>query len=96
MAVRIKPPPSNRLWITFEAPPKMELSLEPIVSSRQITYGVILRAIESRIREVVNETLVYPNWDDIPFSSTQPHQLRGGVWKDDENPGETLNRQLSM
>ncbi|KAF1938625.1 hypothetical protein EJ02DRAFT_18096 [Clathrospora elynae] len=54
--IRIKPPPSNRLWITFETPPRMEFSLEPIVSSRQITYGVVLRAIESRIREVVNET----------------------------------------
>ncbi|KAF2271214.1 hypothetical protein CC78DRAFT_528125 [Lojkania enalia] len=78
--VRVKPPPSNRLWVTFETPPKMELALEPIVSSRQITYGVILRAIESRIREVVNETLVLPNWDDIPFSDTALHSFRGGIW----------------
>jgi hypothetical protein len=78
--LRIKPPPSNRLWITFETAPNMELSLEPIVSSRQITYGIILRAIESRIREVVNETLVFPNWDDIPFSDTSSQQFRGGIW----------------
>ncbi|KAF2790117.1 hypothetical protein K505DRAFT_283211 [Melanomma pulvis-pyrius CBS 109.77] len=80
--VRIKPPPSNRIWITFESAPRMELSLEPIVSSRQITYGVILRAIESRIREVVSETLVLPNWDDIPFSDTMMNQFRGGIWTD--------------
>ncbi|KAF2477307.1 uncharacterized protein BDR25DRAFT_339253 [Lindgomyces ingoldianus] len=83
--VRIKPPPSNRLWVTFESTPKMEMTLEPIVSSRQITYGVILRAIESRIREVINETLVLPNWDDIPFSDTALHQFRGGIWKEGEN-----------
>ncbi|CAI6337735.1 unnamed protein product [Periconia digitata] len=79
--IRIKPPPSNRLWVTFETAPKMTFSLEPIVSSRQITYGVILRAIESRIREVVNETLVFPNWDDIPFTSTESQSFRGGVWE---------------
>jgi hypothetical protein len=73
----------------------MELSLEPIVSSRQITYGVILRAIESRIREVVNETLVFPNWDDIPFSSTLSHQLRGGIWKDEARPEDTLLSDMS-
>ncbi|KAJ4358523.1 uncharacterized protein N0V89_003107 [Didymosphaeria variabile] len=81
--IRVKPPPSNRLWVTFEVPPKMELSVEPIVSSRQITYGVILRAIESRIREVVNETLVLPNWDDMPFFATESRQFRGGIWKDE-------------
>jgi hypothetical protein len=80
--IRIKPPPSNRLWMTFETPPKMEFSLEPIVSSRQITYGVVLRAIENRIREVVNETLVLPNWDDMPFTDTIAQAIRGGVWED--------------
>ncbi|KAF1913622.1 hypothetical protein BDU57DRAFT_520561 [Ampelomyces quisqualis] len=79
--VRIKPPPSNRIWLTFETPPRMELSVEPIVSSRQITYGVILRAIESRIREVLNETLVLPNWDDMPFTDTLEQAIRGGIWQ---------------
>ena len=81
--IRIKPPPSNRLWISFETVPKMDMSIEPIVSSRQITYGVILRAIESRIREVLAETLVLPNWDDIPFHDTMLQRFRGGIWADD-------------
>jgi hypothetical protein len=79
--IRIKPPPSNRIWLTFETPPRVELSVEPIVSSRQITYGVILRAIESRIREVLNETLVLPNWDDMPFTDTLAQTVRGGIWE---------------
>ena len=58
--MKIKPPPSNRLWFTFETMPKIEMTIEPIVSSRQITYNVILRAIESRIREVIAETIVLP------------------------------------
>jgi hypothetical protein len=80
--IRIKPPPSNRLWISFESAPKMDISLEPIVSSRQITYGIILRALENRIREVVNETLVFPSWDDLPWTNTASQQFRGGVWAD--------------
>ncbi|KAF2691515.1 hypothetical protein K458DRAFT_381368 [Lentithecium fluviatile CBS 122367] len=89
--LRIKPPPSNRLWVTFETAPKMELSLEPIVSTRQITYGVILRAIESRIREVVNETLVFPNWDDIPFCDTSSQEVRGGTWDASSKPAPASN-----
>ena len=78
--LKFKPPPSNRIWVTFEQMPDMELSIEPIVSSRQITYGVILRAIESRIREVLAETLVLPHWDDCPFTDTVHQAVRGGIW----------------
>ncbi len=81
--VRFKPPPSNRIWVTFVSMPKMEMSIEPIVSSRQITYNIILRAIESRIREVVAETAVFPNWDDIPFADTMSKRFRGGIWAED-------------
>ncbi|KAF2819891.1 hypothetical protein CC86DRAFT_305487 [Ophiobolus disseminans] len=95
LLIRIKPPPSNRIWLTFESPPRMELSLEPIVSSRQITYGVILRAIESRIREVVNETLVLPNWDDMPFTNTLAQAIRGGIWQDD-NKGKEKDAQQAQ
>lgn len=84
LLIRIKPPPSNRAWITFETMPKFELSIEPVVSSRQITYGIILRAIESRVREVVGDTIVLPNWDDSPFSDTTLKRFRAGIWEDDQ------------
>ena len=80
LLARFKPPPSNRLWIAFDKMPEMEMSIEPIVSSRQITYNIILRAIESRIREVVAETMVLPHWDDIPFMDTEHQEFRGGIW----------------
>ena len=78
--MKVKPPPSNRIWISFETMPEMEMAIEPIVSSRQITYGIILRAIESRIREVVAETVVLPHWDDSPFTDTSTQKFRGGIW----------------
>ena len=82
--VRIKPPPSNRIWVSFETMPQMSLAIEPVVSSRQITYGIIIRAIESRIREVVKETLVMPNWDDIPFFDSIGLDYRGGLWAENQ------------
>lgn len=85
LLIRIKPPPSNRFWIAFETMPKIDLSVEPIVSSRQITYGIVLRAIESRVREVIAETLVLPNWDDTPFTDTVQKAYRGGIWQTESN-----------
>ncbi|KAH8878906.1 hypothetical protein GQ53DRAFT_849960 [Thozetella sp. PMI_491] len=80
---KIKPPPSNRIWFSFQQMPKMEMSIEPIVSSRQITYTVILRQIENRIKEVIAETLVLPFWDDVPFFRTEHKKWRGGIFDDD-------------
>ena len=79
--IRFKPPPSNRLWFCFETMPNMVMTIEPIVSSRQITYGIILRTIENRIREVVAESLVFPFWDDVPFLDTISQPFRGGIWE---------------
>lgn len=53
LLLKIKKPPSNRLWFGFYETPAMDLTIEPIVSSRQITYTMVLRAIESRIRDAV-------------------------------------------
>ena len=80
--LKFKPPPSNRVWISFKAMPDMEMTIEPIVSSKQITYGIILRAIESRIREVMAETIVIPHWDDIPITESRQQKFRGGIWAD--------------
>lgn len=80
---KIKPPPSNRIWFSFQQMPKIEMTIEPIVSSRQITYTVILRQIENRIKEVIAETLVLPFWDDTPFFNTEHKKWRGGIFHDD-------------
>lgn len=79
--VRVKPPPSDRIWFTFEKMPTLEMTVKPIVSTRQITLTVVLKAIESRIREVLAESLVMPFWDDVPFMDTSGEPYRGGIWK---------------
>ncbi|KAJ5971056.1 uncharacterized protein N7479_000974 [Penicillium vulpinum] len=81
LLVRFKPPPSNRVWMSFETTPKMEMDIQPIVSSKQITYSLILRTIESKIREVLAESIVLPFWDDVPFHNTFGQDFRGGIWQ---------------
>ncbi|KAH0596967.1 hypothetical protein MHUMG1_05275 [Metarhizium humberi] len=81
---KVKAPPSNRVWMSFQTMPKMEMVIEPIVSSRQITYTLILRQIESRIKEVFAETLVQPFWDDVPFFRTEHKMWRGGIFQGDD------------
>lgn len=68
--------------MAFESMPKMELDIEPIVGSRQIIWNPILRVIESRIREVIAETIVLPHWDDTPFTDTLSQLFRGGIWEE--------------
>lgn len=92
MLVRVKPPPSNRIWFCFESIPDMEIKIEPVVSSRQITYNWILRTIENRIREVFAETLVKPNWDDVPFFDTHGQAYRGGIWQKQPKMNDELSR----
>ncbi|RUS20528.1 hypothetical protein BC937DRAFT_94999 [Endogone sp. FLAS-F59071] len=78
--LRIKGPPSNRVWIGFYEPPQMEWSIEPVVSDKQVKFSMITNAIEARIREMMNENMVLPNMDDFPFF---PTQSAGGIFGGD-------------
>ncbi|KAI8055810.1 putative integral membrane protein conserved region-domain-containing protein [Syncephalis plumigaleata] len=80
MLVKIKPPPSNRLWIGFFDMPDMDISMEPVVSTKSLKYPVITKAILNRVRDMMRETIVLPNMDDMPFFNTYG---TGGIFGSD-------------
>lgn len=80
LLLHIKPPPSNRLWFGFTNLPKMEIEIEPVVSERKVQWSMVKRLLEGRIRELLTESLVVPNMDDIPFFDSRPFDRRGGIW----------------
>lgn len=83
MLLRVKPPPSARMWYTFEHEPIMSVKIEPIISSRQMSYNIITNSIEKKLKEAVKESLVLPHWDDFIFYHTDDEFYRGGVWDKD-------------
>lgn len=58
LLIKVKAPPSNRLWTGFTVMPRLVLSVEPVVSTRQIKWSMITSPIESKIREVVSNSFL--------------------------------------
>ncbi|KAK4686092.1 hypothetical protein P7C73_g4034, partial [Tremellales sp. Uapishka_1] len=94
MIVQIKKPPSNRVWYGFTHMPKMEVEIVPIVSERKIQIGMVLKAIEKQLREVIAESIVLPAMDDIAFFDTSALNLRGGVFSEAGKVDESEKSEL--
>lgn len=80
MLVKVKPPPSTRIWYTYEHEPNISIKIEPIISSRQMSYTIITSSIEKMMKEAIRDSLVLPHWDDMIFYYTENELYRGGVW----------------
>lgn len=88
MLLKMKPPPSARLWYTYEREPAMSLKIEPVISSRQLSYPIITSTIEKKFKEALRDSLVLPHWDDLVFYPTPESLYRGGIWENFTGPTE--------
>lgn len=70
LMLKIKEPPTNRVWMGFYKKPKMEWLVEPVLWDKRIGYPVVSKAIQTKIEEILTETLVLPNMDDMVFFKT--------------------------
>lgn len=77
--LKVKPPPTNRYWISFESMPVMDCEITPIVSDKQIRLSMVTNAIQSKIREFMMENVVMPNMEDFAFC---PSDGLGGIFGD--------------
>ncbi|ODV81451.1 uncharacterized protein CANTADRAFT_3553 [Suhomyces tanzawaensis NRRL Y-17324] len=93
MLIKLKPPPSGRLWYAFEVEPTMNLKIEPVISSRQMAYTIITNTIEKKFKEAVKESFVLPHWDDIVFYETTDEVYRGGIWEPPQGSEEQRETQ---
>ncbi|CCH42198.1 hypothetical protein BN7_1742 [Wickerhamomyces ciferrii] len=88
MIVHVKPPPSTRIWYTFETMPTVEMDIEPVVSDKQITSSMIRKMIEGKFKDGIKDSLVLPHWDDITFFNTSEEIYRGGIWDTTKRPDD--------
>jgi hypothetical protein len=56
--LRIKEPPSNRIWWGFTSAPKLEVEIRPVVQDRKLNLSVVLNQLDSLLRRVVSCDLV--------------------------------------
>ncbi|KAI8356747.1 putative integral membrane protein conserved region-domain-containing protein, partial [Choanephora cucurbitarum] len=84
LMVKIKEPPTNRAWLGFYRKPKMEWIVEPVVWEKRIGYSVVSKAIQAKIEEILTETIVLPNMDDMVFFQTNGV---GGIFGKQEDLG---------
>ncbi|EIM20692.1 hypothetical protein WALSEDRAFT_60804 [Wallemia mellicola CBS 633.66] len=80
MIIKMKKPPSNRIWYGFTEMPEMELDVEPVVEDRKVKWNMVLSTIKDKLREMIQEGLVLPSMDDIAFFDTTNEIHRGGIY----------------
>ncbi|PSC67060.1 testis-expressed sequence 2 -like, partial [Micractinium conductrix] len=69
MVAWIPPPPGNRLFYSFVAPPHLELSARPELAGRLLKYSYhiarVSNWVEQRMRAALTKTVVFPGGGDL-------------------------------
>ncbi|KAG6549716.1 hypothetical protein Mapa_008696 [Marchantia paleacea] len=68
LQVRIKPPPSDRVWFSFTQMPTLELVPEPCIGDHKISSGPLGQFIVNQIKILLRDTMVFPQFEDLSYS----------------------------
>ncbi|KAM8825551.1 testis-expressed protein 2-like [Synchiropus picturatus] len=65
LAVNIPPPPTDRIWYSFQTPPRLDLHVRPMLGEREVTFTHVTEWIETKLKCEFQKVFVMPNMDDI-------------------------------
>ncbi|XP_048408300.2 testis-expressed protein 2 isoform X1 [Stegostoma tigrinum] len=65
LAVNIPPPPTDRIWYSFQTPPRLEFKVRPKLGEREVTFTHVTEWIEKKLQHEFQKVFVMPNMDDI-------------------------------
>ncbi|XP_075035396.1 testis-expressed protein 2-like [Mixophyes fleayi] len=71
LAVNIPPPPTDRIWYSFQTPPQVEMKVRPKLGEREVTFIHVTEWIEKKLLDEFQKILVMPNMDDLLFPIMQ-------------------------
>ncbi|XP_075686691.1 testis-expressed protein 2 [Rhinoderma darwinii] len=71
LTVNIPPPPTDRIWYSFRAPPRVEMKVRPKLGEREVTFIHVTEWIEKKLQDEFQKILVMPNMDDLLFPIMQ-------------------------
>ncbi|XP_060946638.1 testis-expressed protein 2-like [Limanda limanda] len=65
LAINIPPPPTDRIWYSFQEPPRLDLHVRPMLGEREVTLTHVTEWIEKKLQCEFQKVFVMPNMDDL-------------------------------
>ncbi|MGH0116992.1 UNVERIFIED_CONTAM: hypothetical protein FKN15_024937 [Acipenser sinensis] len=73
LAVNIPPPPTDRLWYSFQIPPRLDLRVRPKLGEREVTFSHVTEWIEKKLQQEFQG----PGWECAPEDNSGLQYLHG-------------------
>lgn len=65
LAINVPPPPTDRIWYSFQVPPRLDLHVRPMLGEREVTFTHVTEWIERKLQCEFQKVFVMPNMDDL-------------------------------
>lgn len=65
LAINIPPPPTDRIWYSFQVPPQLDLHVRPMLGEMEVTLTHVTEWIEKKLQCEFQKVFVMPNMDDL-------------------------------